>query len=298
VSCFRFIAAVAADHPVALSCRVLGVSRAGYYAWQGRPPAPRARADADLTAVIHRLHAQSRGTYGAPRIHADLQAEGRRHGRKRVARLMRQAGLAGCPRPRRRPRTTVADPAATAAPNLVQRDFNPLAPDRLWLADITYVPTQEGWLYLAAVLDAFSRRVVGWAMADHLRTDLVLDALTMALATRRPAAGLVHHSDRGCQYTSLAFGRRLAESGLVPSMSRVANCWDNAVAESFFATLKRELVDRPDREAWPTRAAARRAIFDYVEAFYNRQRRHSTLRYLSPAGYEAAHRATPAAAVA
>jgi putative transposase len=299
VSCFRFIATVAADHPVALSCRVLGVSRAGFYAWRERPPSARARADAALTAVIHAIHHESRGVYGSPRIHAELQATGRRHGRKRVARLMRQGGLAGCHRPRRRrPRTTVADPAAAPAPNLVRRHFDPLAPDRLWLADITYVPTGEGWLYLAAVLDAFSRRVVGWAMADHLRTELVLDALTMALATRRPAAGLVHHSDRGCQYTSLAFGRRLAEAGLVPSMSRTANCFDNAVAESFFATLKRELVDRPDRTPWPDRAAARQAIFDYVEIFYNRRRRHSTLRYLSPAAYEAAHRTSAAAAVA
>jgi putative transposase len=298
VSRFRLIAAAAGRRPVALSCRVLGVSRAGYYAWRGRPPAARARADAALTAVIHRLHHESRGVYGSPRVHAELRAAGRRHGRKRVARLMRAAGLRGCPRPRRRPRTTVADPAAAPAPNLVQRHFTVLAPDRLWLADITYVPTGEGWLYLAAVLDAFSRKVVGWAMADHLRTELVLDALTMALAARRPAAGLVHHSDRGCQYTALAFGRRLAEAGLVPSMSRTGDCWDNAVAESFFATLKRELVDRPDRAPWLTRAAARQALFEYIEGFYNRRRRHSALGYRSPAAYEAAHRATPAAAVA
>jgi putative transposase len=293
VSCYQFIAAVAAHHPVALSCRVLGVARSGFYAWRDRPPSARAQVDAELTGLIHQLHDASRGTYGSPRLHADLRAAGRRCGRKRVARLMRQAGLAGCHR--RRPRTTIADPAATPAPNLVQRHFNPLAPDQLWLADITYVPTGEGWLYLATVLDAFSRRVVGWAMADHLRTELVLDALGMALGTRRPAAGLVHHSDRGCQYTSLAFGRHLQAAGLVPSMSRVANCWDNAVAESFFATLKGELVDR---QAWPTRAAARRAIFDYVEGFYNRRRRHSTLGYVSPAAYEAAHRATPTMAVA
>jgi putative transposase len=298
VSRFRFIAAAAGRRPVALSCRALGVSRAGYYAWRERPSSARARADAELTAVIHRLHGESRGVYGSPRIHAELRAAGRRHARKRVARLMRTAGLRGCPRPRRRPRTTVADPAAAAAPNLVKRRFDPSAPDRLWVADVTYIPTEEGWLYLAAVLDAFSRRVVGWAMADHLRTELVLDALDLALATRRPAAGLVHHSDRGCQYTSLAFGRRLAESGLVPSMSRTGDCWDNAVAESFFATLKRELVDRPDRAPWPDRAAARRALFEYIEVFYNRRRRHSTLRYLSPAAYEAAHQVTAAAAVA
>jgi putative transposase len=298
VSRFRFIAAVAAAHPVALSCRVLGVSRAGFYAWRRRPPSARARADAALTELIHAIHQQNRGTYGSPRVHAELRATGRRHGRKRVARLMRQAGLAGCARRRHRPRTTVADPAAAPAPNLVQRAFTPAAPDQLWLADITYIPTTEGWLYLAAVLDAYSRRVVGWAMADHLRTELVLDALDLALATRRPAPGLVHHSDRGCQYTSLAFGRRLQAAGLVPSMSRTGNCWDNAVAESFFATLKRELVDRPDRAPWPTRAAARQALFEYVEVFYNRRRRHSTLRYRSPAAYEAAHRAAPHAAVA
>jgi putative transposase len=298
VSCYQFIAAEEAHHPVALSCRVLGVSRAGYYGWRGREPSARARADAALTAVIHRLHHESRGVYGAPRIHAELQARGRRHGRKRVARLMRQGGLAGCHRRRRRPRTTVADPAATPAPNLVQRHFDPLAPDRLWLADITYIPTEEGWLYLAAVLDAFSRRVVGWAMANHLRTELVLDALDLALCQRRPAAGLVHHSDRGCQYTALAFGRRLAEAGLLPSMSRTGDCFDNAVAESFFATLKRELVDRPDRAPWPTRAAARQAIFDYVEVFYNRRRRHSTLGYLSPVAYEAAHQAATAMSAA
>jgi transposase InsO family protein len=189
----------------------------------------------------------------------------------------------------------VPDPAAAPAPNLVQRAFRVLAPDRLWLADVTYVPTGEGWLYLAAVLDAFSRAVVGWAMADHLRTELVLDALELALWRRQPAAGLVHHSDRGCQYTSLAFGRRLREAGLVPSMSRPANCWDNAMAESFFATLKTELVDR---QAWPTRAAARTAIFEYIEGWYNRERLHSALGYRSPAAYEAAHRATTAAAVA
>jgi transposase InsO family protein len=228
-------------------------------------------------------------------VHAELGTSGRRCGRKRVARLMRAAGLAGRPRRRGRPRTTVPDPAAAPAPNLVQRAFRVLAPDRLWLADVTYVPTGEGWLYLAAVLDAFSRAVVGWAMADHLRTELVLDALELALWRRQPAAGLVHHSDRGCQYTSLAFGRRLREAGLVPSMSRPANCWDNAMAESFFATLKTELVDR---QAWPTRAAARTAIFEYIEGWYNRERLHSALGYRSPAAYEAAHRATTAAAVA
>jgi putative transposase len=296
MSCYRLIAREEPRHPVALSCRLLGVSRTGYYAWRrGRPLSARARADAELTRAIHRIHHESRGTYGSPRVHAELRAEGHRCGRNRVARLMRRTGLTGCRRRRRRPRTTVADPAATAAPDRVQRAFDVLAPDRLWLADISYVPTEEGWLYLAAVLDAFSRRVVGWAMADHLRTELVLDALNMALWTRRPAAGLVHHSDRGCQYSAGAFGQRLRDAGLVPSMGRPANCWDNAVAESFFATLKGELADR---QAWPTRAAARLAIFEYIEGWYNRRRRHSTLGYLSPAAYEAAHQASPAAAVA
>jgi putative transposase len=295
VSRFRFIAAVAAHHPVALSCRVLHVSRAGFYAWRGRAPSSRARDDGVLTEMIHPIHHQNRGTYGSPRIHAELRATGRRCGRKRVARLMRQAGLAGCHRRRRQPRTTVADPGATPAPNLVQRNFAPLAPNCLWVADITYVRTGEGWLYLATVLDAFSRRVVGWAMADHLRTELVLGALEMALGARRPAAGLIHHSDRGCQYTSLAFGQRVHAAGHLPSMSRRANCWDNAVAESFFATLTGELVDR---QPWPTRAAARLAIFDSLEGFSNRQRRPSTLGYLSPAAYEAAHRSLLTATVA
>jgi putative transposase len=283
VSRFRFIAREEAHHPVALSCRVLGVSRAGYYAWRGRPPSARARADGELTAAIRAIFATSRGTYGSPRVHAELGDGGVRCGRKRIARLMRAAGLAGCHRPRRQPRTTRADPAATPTPDLVERAFRPAAPDRLWVADITYVPTGEGWLYLAVVLDAYSRKVVGWAMADHLRTELVLAATAMAVGARRPAPGLVHHSDHGCQYTSLAFGRRCAAAGIARSMGSVGDCFDNAVAESFFATLKAELVDR---RPWPTRAAVRSAIFDYIEGWYNRRRRHSTLGYRSPAEFE------------
>ena len=236
---------------------------------------------------IAAIHQTSRGTYGSPRVHAELRAAGERCGRRRVARLMRQAGLRGCHGQRRCVRTTTPDRQATPAPDRVERVFQPPAvgaPDRLWLADITYVATQEGWLYLAVVLDAYSRKVVGWAMAEHLRTELVLDALTMALHQRRPAAGLVHHSDHGCQYTSLAFGQRLQEAGILPSMGSVGDCFDNAVAESFFATLKVELLHR---QVWPTRAAARLAIFEYVEVWYNRQRRHSTLAYATPAGYEA-----------
>jgi putative transposase len=287
MSCYRFITAHAAQHPVALSCRVLGVSRSGYYAWQGRAASARAQADAALSERIAAIHQTSRGTYGSPRVHAELRAAGERCGRRRVARLMRQAGLRGCHGQRRRVRTTTPDRQATPAPDRVERVFQPPAvgaPDRLWVADITYVATQEGWLYLAVVLDAYSRKVVGWAMAEHLRTELVLDALTMALHQRRPAAGLVHHSDHGCQYTSLAFGQRLQEAGILPSMGSVGDCFDNAVAESFFATLKVELLHR---QVWPTRAAARLAIFEYVEVWYNRQRRHSTLAYATPAGYEA-----------
>jgi putative transposase len=206
---------------------------------------------------------------------------------------MRQRGLAGCHRRGQRPRTTVPDRHATPAPDLVERRFSAVAPNRLWVADITYVPTGEGWLYLAAVLDLFSRRVVGWAMADHLRTELVLAAVELAIVRRRPAAGLVHHSDRGCQYTALAFGQRLQEAGIAASMGSVGDAYDNAVAESFFATLKVELLHR---KGWPTRAAARAAIFAYIEGWYNRQRRHSTLGYTSPADYEAAHQCLPTVA--
>jgi putative transposase len=293
VSRFRFIEAERARHGVALLCRVLGVSRAGFYAWRRRLPSARARADGELTRRIHQIHAASRGTYGSPRVHAKLRAAGIGCGRRRVARLMRAAGLAGCHRRRRRPRTTVAAAAAVRAPDLVQRAFRPAAPNRLWVADITYVATWEGWLYLAVVLDAFSRRVVGWAMVDHLRTELVLGALNMALRRRRPAPGLVHHSDHGVQYAALAFGRRLREAGLLASMGSVGDSYDNAVAESFFATLKAELVDR---RPWPSRARARLAIFEYVECWYNRQRRHSTLNYRTPADYERTHQ-HPAAAV-
>jgi putative transposase len=300
VTSFRFIATVEAAHPVALSCRVVGVSRSGYYAWRARQPerggAPsaRARADGELLHRIRAIHVRSRGTYGSPRVHAELVdphgAHRLRCARKRVARLMRQAGLAACHRRGRRPRTTTRDRQASPAPDRVERAFAPEqigGPNKLWVADITYVPTDEGWLYLATVLDAFSRRVVGWSMADHLRTELVLEAVELALARRRPPkdAGLVHHSDHGCQYTSLAFSQRLQDAGVAPSMGSVGDCYDNAVAESFFATLKGELLDR---QTWPTRATARSAIFAYLEGWYNRQRRHSTLGYRSPAAFEQA----------
>jgi putative transposase len=293
VSCYRLIDAQKAHHGVSRLARVLGVARAGYYAWASRPPSDHARKDALLGEQIRQIHARSRGTYGAPRVHAELRLGlDVRVGRKRVARLMREHGLQGVHR-RRHGGLTRRDPHAVPAPDLVERDFTPAGPDRLWVADVTQQRTDQGWLYVAVVLDAFSRRIVGWSMADHLRTELVLDALDMAISQRNPAVGLVCHSDHGCQYTSFAYGRRLTASGLVASMGTVGDALDNAVAESFFATLECELLDR---HHWPDRQTLRTAIFDFIEVFYNRQRRHSTLDYTSPADYEQQHApAAPAA---
>lgn len=292
MSRFRFIAAEKGQHPVALLCRVLRVSRSGFYAWLEREPSARARADAALAERIREVHQESRGTYGAPRVHAELaETDGIHCGRKRVARLMRAAGLAGVCR-RRTARTTRREENAGVSDDLVRRAFTASAPNRLWVADITYLPTWQGFLYLAVVLDAFSRRVVGWAMADHLRTELVLDALEMALWNRRPAPGLVHHSDHGCQYTSLAFGSRCRRAGIAVSMGSVGDCYDNALAESFFATLECELIAR---SRWRTHTEARMAVFDYIEGFYNPRRRHSALGYLSPAAYERRQRNPDAA---
>jgi putative transposase len=293
VSCYRLIDAQRAHHTVSQLARVLGVARAGYYAWASRPPSARDHEDTLLGEQIRQIHARSRGTYGAPRVHAELRLGlDIRVGRKRVARLMREHGLAGVHRRRQRGLTR-RDPQASPAPDLVERDFTPAGPDRLWVADITQQRTDEGWLYLAVVLDAFSRRIVGWSMADHLRTELVLDALDMAISQGDPAAGLVCHSDHGCQYTSFAYGRRLSASGLVASMGTVGDALDNAVAESFFATLECELLDR---HPWPDRQTLRTAVFDFIEVFYNRQRRHSTLDYATPTSYEQHHAsAAPAA---
>ena len=285
MSRYRFIHAERANYPIAILCRVLQVARSAYYAWARRGVSARAKSDEALSAQIVAAHARSRRTYGAPRVHAELRAAGVRCARKRVARLMRAASLVGCHR-RRRARTTVANPAHTPAPNLVARDFTATGPDRLWLGDITYLPTREGWLYLAVLLDAHSRRVVGWAMADHLRTELALGALAMALGARRPGAGLIHHTDRGCQYTAAAYRQALAARGVVASISRSGDCYDNAMAESFFATLKAELADAG---TWPTRAAARTAIFEWLEVWYNRQRRHSALAYRAPVAHEEQH---------
>ena len=292
MSRFWFIAAEKAHHSVALLCRVLHVSRSGFYAWLDRGPSARVRADGVLTEQIRRIHHESRGTYGVPRVHAELADAHSIHcGRKRVARLMRAAGLAGVCR-RRTVRTTQRDATAGVSDDLVKRVFTASAPDRLWVADITYLPTWQGFLYLAVVLDAFSRRVVGWAMADHLRTELVLDALEMALWNRRPTAEVVHHSDHGCQYTSLTFGRRCRQAGITVSMGSVGDCYDNARAESFFATLECELIDR---SRWRTHTEARMAVFDFIEGFYNPRRRHSALAYLSPAEYERRYHDPPAA---
>jgi putative transposase len=280
VSRFRFVAVEKATYPVVRLCRLLGVAPSGYYAWKQRTPSAWATANAALTERIRTVHERSHGTYGSPRVHAELR-EAEPVGRKRVARLMREAGLVGC-RPRGFRRTTIADPTAQAD-DLVKRDFRPGDLDRLWVADITYVRTDEGWLYLAAILDACSRRVVGWSLADHLRTELALDALAMALTRRRPAPGLVHHSDRGTQYLAHAYAAHLAERLVRQSVGCPGICWDNAVAESFFATLKTELLHR---QTWTTRQQARTAIFEYIEGFFNRQRRHSTLGYLSPAEFE------------
>lgn len=282
MSAFRLIEAEKATHSVPMLCRLLGVSRSGYYAWRSRPPSERSRFDAVLSEKIETIHRNSRATYGAPRVHAELRAIGIRCGRKRVARLMRQAKLRGCARGKRI-RTTHRVALRPAAPDLVGRNFASEEPDRLWVADITYVRSKEGFVYLAFILDACSRKVVGWSMATHLRTELVVDALQMAIARRKPAPGLVHHSDRGVPYTSLSFGKRLEDEGLVPSMGRVGTAYDNALAESFVATLKTELLYR---SSWPTRQVVKTAIFEYIEGFYNTRRRHSALGHLSPAEFE------------
>jgi len=282
VSCFRLIHAEKASYPVSVLCKALKVSRSGYYDWKDRPPSRRSREHVALTAKIREIHERSRKTYGSPRVHAELRAIGVRCGRKRVARLMREAGLKGCLRGRKK-RTTRRDGSAMPAADLVCRDFTAVRPNRLWVADITYVKTDEGFLYLAFVLDAYSRKLVGWAMETHLRTELVVDALQMALWRRRPSPGLIHHSDQGVQYTSLSFGKKLEETGLVPSMGRVGSAYDNSMAESFVATLKTELLYR---NRWPTRETARIGIFEYLEGFYNRRRLHSALGYKSPAEFE------------
>lgn len=279
-----------ATYRVRTMCRVLDVSASGYYAWLHRPPSRRAQDDERLAARIRTLHTLSRGTYGVPRIFEDLSAEGVHISRKRIARLMRALGLQGVSR-RRGVHTTRRNPDAQPAPDLVERDFATEGPDRLWVADITYIPTWSGFLYLAVVLDAWSRRIVGWAMRAHLRTELVLEALEMALQRRRPG-DVIHHSDHGCQYTSVAFGTRCREAGVRPSMGTVGDCFDNAMCESFFATLECELLNRT---TFRNHDEARLAIFDFIEGFYNPRRRHSALGYHSPMAYERSHHPQPLA---
>lgn len=282
---FACIARHQREFPVRLMCRVLEVSPAGFYAWRHRKPSLRARTDERLKVRVRISHARSDRSYGAPRVLRDLRDDGFRVGQKRVARLMRHLGLRGQQRRRWIP-TTQSAHAYPIAPNRLNRDFSvkhrPL--NQAWVSDVTYVPTRDGWLYLAIVLDLGSRRCIGWAMAERLDTELTLRALQMAIATRRPPPGVIHHSDRGTQYACDAYRMHLKHHGFLPSMSRKGNCWDNAVAESFFATLELELIIR---HRWRTRTDARRAIFRYIEAWYNQRRRHSTLDYLSPINYEA-----------
>ncbi len=274
-----------ADYPVSRLCTVLGLSRSGYYAWSKRSPSDRARDDEQLATRIEAIHAASRGTYGAPRIHAELAAEGIRVGRKRVARLMRERGLQGVSR-RKGCKTTIRGRERHEIPDLVDRDFSATEVDQLWVSDITYVPTLAGFVFLAVVLDAFSRRIVGWSMATHLRTSLVLDALEMALHRRRPRNEVIHHSDQGCQYTSIAFGKRCKKAGVRPSVGSVGDCYDNAICESFFATLECELIDEA---SFQTKSEAKMAVFSFIEGWYNPHRRHSALGYRSPVAFERDH---------
>ena len=272
-----------AEFPIATMARVLGVSESGYHAWRARPPSARAVEDKMLLKRVRTVHASSRETYGSPRIHAELHATGHRHGRKRIARLMRAAALTGASRRRKGVTTTRRDKDARPAPDLVDRDFTAVGPDKLWVADITFVPTANGFMYLAVVLDAWSRKIVGWSMANHLRTELVLDALEMAIGQRRPG-DVIHHSDQGSQYTSLAFGGRCREANVRPSMGSVGDAYDNAMCESFFATLECELLER---RRFASQAEAKMACFSFIEGWYNPVRLHSALGYRSPMAYEA-----------
>lgn len=285
---FAFLHAHAEQFHIVTMCRVLAVSKAGYYAWvarRTRAPSARAQENVELTAVITAIHHRSRRAYGSPRVHAELAAQGRCHSEKRVARLMQQAGLRATAARAFRV-TTDSNHTLPIAANVLARDFSVSTPrplNRVWVGDITYLTTREGWLFLAVILDLASRRVIGWAMRHTIDAGLTRDALRMALRTRRPAAGVLHHTDRGSQYAAGEYQALLAAHDMTCSMSRTGDCWDNAVAESFFASLKRELMTGP---RWATRDEARTAVFDYIERWYNRERRHSSLGYLSPVAYE------------
>lgn len=285
---FKFMSDHRTEFPVKVMARVLKVNRTAYYSWVKRPPSARELADRDLTRQIKEIHAANRGVYGAPRIHAELRMEhGIRVSVKRVARLMRQARISGLVR-KKRGKTTVSVPGVRVADDLVLRNFTAKKPDQVWATDITYLRTWEGWIYLAAVQDLFSRKIVGWAMADHMRTELVTDAVRMAVHRRNPDKGLIHHSDQGSQFVSLKFGQLAGANGIARSMGHVGSAYDNAVAETFFATLKKELIHR---RSWPTKTELRSEVFEFIEGFYNRRRRHSYLGWLSPAEFE--HRASP-----
>lgn len=279
---YGFIERHRSAHAVGRMCRVLGVTRSGYHAWRGRGLSPRARRDAELLGKIRESHRLSKGRYGSPNIHEDLRARGERTGRKRVARLMREAGIRSKV-VKRFKATTQSKHSLPVADNLLQRDFTAVAPNRAWVSDITYLWTREGWLYLCVVLDLWDRKVVGWSMGERLVAELAVDALSKAVMLRRPPDGLLFHSDRGSQYASEAFRAELGRCKMVQSMSRKGDCWDNAVAESFFGILKRELVYH---ETYGTRAEARLSVFQYIEGWYNRRRRHSTLGRLSPLEFE------------
>jgi len=282
---FAFIVEEKVAFPIAVLCRVLAVSMSGYYAWSKRPASARAKQDVELDARVRAAHAASKGRYGSPRVHAELRAKGQKVGRKRVARLMKKAGLAA--RRRRRYQTTTdSKHAFPIAPNVLERDFTATAPNQAWVTDITFLWTQEGWLYLAVILDLFSRRVVGWATSANVDRHLALAALTNALRTRRPSEGLVHHSDRGSTYASTDYQRALEALDITCSMSRKGDCWDNAVAESFFASLKREVEELDHLES---RAQANAILAEYIDSFYNLQRRHSTIGYKSPVEFELMH---------
>jgi putative transposase len=276
---FRFIEDHRDDYPVRIMCSVLDVSPAGYYAWRLRPESRRSVANRALLGDIERVYRDNHGCYGSPRVHRELRAQGRGASRGRIERLMRHHGVRAIMARPRRVRTTDSRHDLPIAPNLVDRDFTTTAPNRIWLADITYVETGEGWLYLSTVMDLYSRKIVGWAMRDHLRTELPLAALRMAISAQRPGIGLIHHSDRGVQYASHEYRAALAAIAITASMSRKGNCYDNAPMESFFHTLKTERVHH---RQYATRAEAQRDIFAYIEGFYNRTRRHSALGYISP----------------
>jgi putative transposase len=279
---YRFIRDHGKRFPVRCMCRVLEVSPSGYYAWLRRPESRRVRESRRLLVEIKAIHQEHRGVYGSPRVHVELKARQMHHGKKRVARMMRENGIRA-KQSRKFKATTNSKHAYPVAPNRLNRNFEADRPDRKWLADITYIPTREGWLYLAANLDLFSKRIVGWSMAGRMTKKLVLDAVSMAVARRKPGPGLLHHSDRGSQYAGLDYQRALSTHGMICSMSRKGDCWDNAPMESWFHTLKTELVNHRD---YQTRRQAKTDIFEYIEAFYNRSRRHSALGYMTPVQYE------------